>query len=402
MISRSTIKKALFYIASPLIELALLPVLTVFCLYVRFFRKVPDKSLFMGMMHTNNWVHVAHAMRDRGYDTVFIPWMIPAHEVDVIPYDINLQRRYPRLHGSFIGLYILTYGVFVWAALRFKIFLMPFQTKIMDRTLFLKWLEIPLLQLAGKIVILNTYGGDVATPRLKRRADLKYSLYDGYAQDPYYSAYNERAIAFNTAILERQADCIISAIDHVDYLDRVDEYFHLRCMDTNTLQPSYGSDNDVPVLIHAPNHRQLKGTDQIIAAVDNLNKRGFPCTLKIIEKTSNAELMKIIAASDAVVDQLILGAYARLAIEAMALGKPVFCYLREDLYPYNPIWAHCPIVNVNPDTIEQALEAFLKTGKEERVALGRRGREFVETYHSLSYVGGRFDGIIQGLLDKRK
>ena len=37
----------------------------------------------------------------------------------------------------------------------------------------------------------------------------------------------------NTRILEKQADCIISAIDHVEYLERVDYYFHLRCIDTS-------------------------------------------------------------------------------------------------------------------------------------------------------------------------
>lgn len=400
----SFIKKYAFFIVAAVVEILALTFLILLSAYVRFFQagRIKDKSLFIGMMHTNNLVYLARAMRARGYDAVFMPWMIPAHEVDVIAYDINLQRLFPVLHGSFPGLYLLSYGVFIWSLFRFKIYLMPFAARIFDRSVLLKWFEIPLLQLAGKKVILNTYGGDVATPRLKRRADLKYSLYDGYTVDPNYIGYNERAIALNRRVLEKQADFIISAIDHVDYVDRVDAYFHLRCIDTNTFQPSYANDNAVPVLVHAPNHRQLKGTDQIIAAVDNLNRRGFPCVLRIVENTSNAELMKIISKADAVVDQLILGAYARLAIESMALGKPVFCYLREDLYPFNPIWKDCPIINVNPDNFEQSLEAFLKTGKEEREILGRKGREFVEKFHSLDYVGDRFDQIIQDLQHKRK
>ena len=35
----------------------------------------------------------------------------------------------------------------------------------------------------------------------------------------------KRAIQRNTRILEKQADCIISAIDHVEYLKRVDYTF---------------------------------------------------------------------------------------------------------------------------------------------------------------------------------
>ena len=349
-------------------------------------------------MHINNWTYTAKAMRQKGYYVQVVPWMIPDHEADVIPYDIKLKRKYPILYSHFIGHYILTFGIFIWAVFKFDIFTMPFRNKILDRTVWLKWLEIPLLRLAGKKVILNTYGGDVATPRLRRRPDLKYSLYDGYMADPQYRIYNEEAIARNTRLLEKQADCIISAIDHVDYLDRVDEYFHLRCIDTQQIQPHYDVNNKIPVFVHAPNHRLVKGTEQIIAAIESLNKRGFLCELRIIENTSNAKLLEIVRESDAVIDQLLLGTYARLAIEAMALGKPVFCYLREDLYKFNPIWKDCPIINVNPDTIEAGLEDFLKSKKEDHQQIGHKSRLYIEKYHSLEYIGDRFDTIIQKVI----
>ena len=44
----------------------------------------------------------------------------------------------------------------------------------------------------------------------------------------------------------------------------------------------------------------------------------------------------MIRESDVVIDQILMGTYARLAIESMALGKPVICYLREDLFEFNP------------------------------------------------------------------
>lgn len=358
-------------------------------------KKKLRKSLFMGMMHINNWTYVAQAMRQKGYHVQVVPWIIPDHEVDVIPYDINLKKKYSLLYSHFIGLYLLSFWIFVWAIFKFDIFVMPFRSRILDRTVWLKWLEIPLLHLAGKKVILNTYGGDVATPRLRRRADLKYSLYDGYMADPQYKIYNEKAIVRNTRVLEKQADCIISAIDHVDYLDRIDEYFHLRCVDTEKLKPKYEVNNDVPVFVHAPNHRLVKGTDQIIAAIESLNKGGLHCELRIIENTSNAELLKIMSESDAVIDQILMGTYARLAIEAMALGKPVFCYLREDLYQFNPIWTECPIINANPDTIEACLERFLKSTQKKRLEIARKGREYVEKYYSLDYIGQHFHEIIQ-------
>ncbi len=352
------------------------------------------------MMHINNMTYVAQGLRLKGYYVQVVPWMIPDHELDVIPYDVNLKQKYPLLYSHFIGHYILTYWLFLCALFKFDIFLTPFRNSLLERTVWLKWLEIPLLHLGGKKVILNTYGGDVATPRLRRREDLKYSLYNGYMDDPQYRVYNEKAIARNTRILEKQADCIISAIDHIDYLNRVDNYFHLRCIDINKFNPQYETSNDVPVFVHAPNHRLVKGTDKIIAAIKSLNKRGFPCELKIVENTSNTKLLQIIKESDAVIDQLLLGTYARLGIEAMVLGKPVFCYLREDLYEYNQIWVHCPIININPDIIEECLEKFIKMKKEDRHEIGRLGREYVENYHSLEYIGERLHEIIQQVLLK--
>lgn len=387
------IKKFSFFIFGFIIELIIFPIFCCILYVARFFS--PKKSIFIGLMHTNNMTYVAKAMRKKGYKVQVVPWIIPEHEVDIVPYDINFKRQYPFLYSHFIGQYFLIFWVFIWAAFNFDVFLLPFRNRLLDRTVLLKWLEIPLLHLAKKKVVLNTYGGDVATPRLRRRADLKYSLYDGYLADPQYRIYNEKSIATNTRILEKQADCIVSAIDHVDYLDRVDEYFHLRCIDTEFIQPNYDVENSVPVFIHAPNHRLVKGTDQIIGAIESLNKRGISCELKIIENTSNTKLLEIIRESDAVIDQLLLGTYARLAIEAMTLGKPVFCYLRDDLYKFNPIWKDCPIINVNPETIEYYLENFLKSNKKERKQLGIRGREYIEKYHSLEYIGKRFDQILR-------
>ncbi len=402
MIARSTIKKTVFYPIAIMLELAVLPFLLVLALGIRsgVFLRLQPKTLFIGMMHTNNMVYVARAMRQRGYYVQVVPWVIPTHEQDIIPYDINLQRALPYFYRSFPGQYLLTYGVFIWSLLKFRVFLLPFRTRILERTPLLKWAEIPLLRLAGKKVILNTYGADVATPRLRRRHDLKYSLYDGYLADPQYRSYNERTIALNTKVAEAQANFIISAIDHVDYLDRVDAYFHLRCIDDQTIKPHYGTNNKVPVFVHAPNHRLLKGTDKIIEVIDMLNREGVACELRIVENTSNSELLKIIADSDAVIDQLLLGTYARLAIEAMALGKPVFCFLRKDLYQFNPIWSDCPIINTDPDNLEERLRSFIGSSKIEQEEIGRLGRSYVERYHSLEYVGARFDQIIEDVLSK--
>ena len=105
--------------------------------------------------------------------------------------------------------------------------------------------------------------------------------------------------------------------------------------DLNLLSSKYqnvkGYDDGFFHILHAPNHRSIKGSDHIISAVEELNNEGYKIKLHLIEKVSNAESISKV---DLVIDQLIIGWYAMFAIESMALSKPTICYLRDDLLNY--------------------------------------------------------------------
>ena len=184
------IKSLIFNFFSYLIEIIVAFILLLFSLVVRCTISRPN-SIFMGMMHIKNLTYVAKALRKEGYYVQVVPWIIPEHEKNVIPYDVQLQKEYPILYSTFPGQYILQFWIFIWTIFNFEVFITPFRSRILERTIWLNRFEIPLLHLAGKKVILNSYGADVAMPRLKRRKDLKYSLYDGYINDPQYTVSNE-------------------------------------------------------------------------------------------------------------------------------------------------------------------------------------------------------------------
>ena len=86
----------------------------------------------------------------------------------------------------------------------------------------------------------------------------------------------------------------------------------------------------------------------------------------------------------------------------MALGKPVFCYLRKDLFKYNPIWKHCPIINVNPETLEDSIIKFLKKSKISRHKIGMESRKYIEKFHCLEVVGKKCSKIIKKLLTMKQ
>jgi glycosyltransferase involved in cell wall biosynthesis len=349
----------------------------------------------MGTMHINSWVYVAKALREKEYRVKLVIWRMPADEIKAGPHDIILSQRYRLLFRFKITEYFVQIFLFLWAVWRNDLIITCFLGRLLDRTIFLRWFELPLLRMAGKKMILNTYGADVMTPRLTLRGRYKYSIMEGYLKDQKYSSLDEGTIKKNRDYCQAWADCIISAIDHVEYLNRVDEYFHMRCIDTSRFVPIDRNTKGIPVIIHAPNHRLLKGTEYLITAVNELNKEGIRCTLKIMEQRPHDEVLEEIIKADIAADQFLVGAYARFAIEAMTLGKPVLCYLREDLIQYNPIWNECPIINSNPDNLKEKLRRLVLMSAEERANIGRKGRAYVEKYHSIQYVGERMDKIIK-------
>jgi hypothetical protein len=95
------------------------------------------------------------------------------------------------------------------------------------------------------------------------------------------------------------------------------------------------------------------------------------------------------------VDQLHIGAYGVLTMEAMSLGKPVLCYIRDDLF--RPVYGDMPIVNANPDTIKDKLRQTI-SDFEMRREFGERARAFVEQHHDLEKVAAQAAGIYERVM----
>jgi glycosyltransferase involved in cell wall biosynthesis len=86
------------------------------------------------------------------------------------------------------------------------------------------------------------------------------------------------------------------------------------------------------------------------------------------------------ADADIVAEQFIGGFHGYTALEAMALGKPVLCYIRDRHRLADA--QSCPIINADPESLEQVLRGCL-LGEYDLVEIGRRGRAYVEKYYSI-------------------
>jgi glycosyltransferase involved in cell wall biosynthesis len=140
--------------------------------------------------------------------------------------------------------------------------------------------------------------------------------------------------------------------------------------------------NETPVLLHAPTDESIKGSARIIQAVERVRQH-FPLELVLVKNVPHAEALKLYRRADLIIDQILAGWYGNFAVEAMAMGKPVVAYIREeDLGALPPAMrADLPIVRVSPATLEEDLAQALAR-RAEWPEWGRRGRAYALRWHN--------------------
>ncbi len=131
-------------------------------------------------------------------------------------------------------------------------------------------------------------------------------------------------------------------------------------------------------IVHAPSNRAIKGTDYIESAITALKSKGYSIEFILVEKLNNKEAIEIYKKADIIVDQLRIGWFGVLAVEAMALGKPVVSYVRSDLRHYLPL--EKPVMVADPKNIQTVLE-YLINNPSYRQSLSAEGRKYYLNHH---------------------
>lgn len=134
---------------------------------------------------------------------------------------------------------------------------------------------------------------------------------------------------------------------------------------------------------HAPSNRAIKGTKYVEAAVDELRRGGIDIELVIVEGMTYEQSLDTYLGCDIGIDQMLIGAYGQFAVEMMALGRPVVCFLRDDLvelYPERP-----PIVNASKYDLTEVLRELARDREALRV-IGQRGVAYAQRVHAADRV----------------
>lgn len=193
---------------------------------------------------------------------------------------------------------------------------------------------------------------------------------------------------------------LISYPELIEYIQpEIHPKHHLisRSVDLEKLQVAGDFSNHVPLVVHGPSNPKVKGTAFIIDALKKLEEEG-KLKYKLLQNMTHAQLLKSLKEADIVIDQIVAGDYGVFAIEAMAMSKPVFCFIRPKvLKHYQTKYEGFPIVNVDRHNLYSILNDFCVDRREELEALGRQGKVFAEKYHDSSRNAEKLLAIYEGL-----
>lgn len=388
--------KRFFYgLVQVVVEVVLVPAMSAGALMARYAKKEIDIGL--GPEPLINNIYHKLALEKAGYTCetfVDTTWHISDR------FDRSFEAR-TKL-ASYVSL--LVCPAYWHAISNYKGLYIYFNGGPLMRTRLLWRLEPFLLRLAGLKVVVMPYGGDVQALDLCKNLYFKASMIKDY---PEVFRLNKK-VHNKIRMWSESGAYIISGCDWVDYMYQWNRlmisHFSYDTGGSNGLPARQEGNHDKKFsrdrpmrVLHAPNHRNIKGTSHILKAIDELKASGLEIELVLIEKQPNAKVIEEIRKCDLVIDQIVIGWYAMFSIEAMAQCKPVICYLRDDLKDLFIMSGYLgvdeiPIVSATPLNISEVIRGLYQSPGEMQ-ALGSRGREYVERHHSLEYIGGVFKEI---------
>jgi hypothetical protein len=280
---------------------------------------------------------------------------------------------------------------------RFDIFHFHFRPAFYEdskRLRFPSFADLPILKAAGKRIIFHFRGSEI-----RSNAEFAKKSPYNYVDDGEGARLSRK---FPDETKTRVLELVRAGADAVLANDpEIASYIGQPCHVVNRLvadpkdqdtmrglEKPLKSEGRPPLILHAPSRRGIKGTEWVFDAIESLRNDGVDFEFEVVEGLSHEEAMKRYAEADIIIDQLRIGWYGVLSVEAMALGKTVLCYIRDDLRDrLNP---NPPLVMTTRETLEHDLRDVLHS-PDKRKSIGETARRYYEATH-------RHDSVIPGLI----
>ncbi len=322
------------------------------------------------------------AFRSLGHETYTVVLrknpFYPSSEYDLVL--VDHLKRFDAGSGLWCPLNLLRawvacLAVFLRAALTCDIFIFVGTTSLLP-----KHLDYPLLKILRRKIVVIFVGSDVFSSFAYEQEIHVMSLEHEFK--PYLDIRRSDAPVAEllskvqeVRMAERYADLILSHPEAAQLFTRpyMRQYLPIDLKQYQFHLPK----NKVPLVVHCPTARLLKGTKYVVDAVDQLRLEQLAFEFRLVEHVPHDQLRDILGETDVVVDQLFTRAFGTLTLEAMASGCAVLTNYHA---PFAHIPPDCPAVKVSVTTLTDKLRRVL-LDPDMRRQLGCAGRKYVSRYH---------------------
>jgi len=166
-------------------------------------------------------------------------------------------------------------------------------------------------------------------------------------------------------------------------------------VDLSVWQPVEKESSETVRILHYPTttREYYQGKTPVEVALDRLEREGYAIEKLLVTDVPHRDMPHLVASSDIVVDKVAraIGWYGILAVEALAMRKPVLAYIDPRLEDHMPF---DPFVRTNPETVYDDLRALIED-EQLRRKYGDKGRAYAETVHDSEKVASRWIGIYE-------
>lgn len=316
---------------------------------------------------------MAQALRSLGVEATSVSYMPHPYgfKSDI---ELNLQR-YPR---AIKGLRMLMFAVH--ALRRFDLFHFHYGTSLLPMGL-----DLPIIRSLGRKIAVHFHGSDIRNPRFVLHAADRYRTSQPLegSTPPLSTA----AQLGRVATWEKYANFMF--VSTPDLLTMAPNAVYIaQPIDLSQWQfvPKQHPRLGPLVVLHLPSHQGMKGTEFVLKSIQELSSAGYDLELRLAEGRTRDEVQQLYRDADIVIDQLLIGAYGLVSVEAMAVGRPVICYISDAVRSRYP--GSLPVVSATPLDLTDAL-ATLMDDANGREQLAYEGRKYVDTCHDARIIARR-------------
>lgn len=329
------------------------------------------------------WV-ISRAQRKLGYRSDFMVFNADGRELRSRDCDINLHfdrndiSFHPKRILKTLG-FLTRFSIFFISALfKYDVFHFHSESFFHSRSS----LDLKLLRLLKKKIVFQYWGCDI---RLKTITQLSEA--HSTCDDCIRICQNTRKLRDNLTHLKYADFRIYGGSDAIRmvpdalYIPLAVDLDYWRPADVIPGEhrlPDTGALRILHPFQNARSRGDQKGTKFIEKAVEELGKEGHALEFIFVQDVPYEAMRYYYQQADIVAVQLLMGTYSGVSVEAMAMGKPVICYLNNDALRLLP--KDNPIVNADPATVRDVLRVLVKD-KKLRKEIGAKSRKYIEEHH---------------------